>query len=107
MAYIHPRIDSDITGYFDWVGAAMYSADRRTSAMHGKDFVLTTLYAGINATHFYGRVDIAPEAQKSDFEIVVNVESTAAAGNAAKDRRQGSDSRSPCLSTRGRLASGS
>ena len=79
MAYIHPRIDGDITGYFDWVGAAMYSADRRTSAMHGKEFVLTTLYAGIDEKYFYGRVDIAPEALQSQLEIVLNVESTASA----------------------------
>ena len=79
MAYIHPRIDGDITGYFDWVGAAMYSADRRTSAMHGKEFVLTTLYAGIDEKYFYGRVDIAPESPQSQLEIVLNVESTASA----------------------------
>src|SRR3954471_19894822 len=76
MAYIHPRIDGDITGYFDWVGAAMYSADRRTSAMHGKQFVLQTIYAGIDEKYFYGRVDIDPEARKSELEIVLNVEST-------------------------------
>jgi hypothetical protein len=75
-AYIHPRIDGDITGYFDWVGAAMYAADRRTSAMHGKEFVLQTIYAGIDEKNFYGRVDIAAEAIPNQLEIVLNLEST-------------------------------
>jgi alpha-amylase/alpha-mannosidase (GH57 family) len=79
MAYIHPRIDGDISGYFDWVGAAMYSADRRTSAMHGKEYVLRTIYAGIDENTFYGRVDIEPESLQGEMEIVLNVESAAAA----------------------------
>src|SRR4051812_38103198 len=73
MAYIHPRIDGDITGYFDWVGAAMYSADRRTSAMHGREFVLHSIYAGIDAENFYGRVDIDPQALTSDIQIFLNL----------------------------------
>ena len=77
MAYIHPHIDGDITGYFDWVGAAMYAADRRTAAMHGKAFVLKTLYAGIDESTFYGRVDVERESLESDVDIVLDIESSA------------------------------
>ena len=75
-AYIHPRIDGDITGYFDWLGAASYSADRRTSAMHGREFVISTLYAGIDQQNFYGRVDLDQSALGSDVELVLNLAAT-------------------------------
>ena len=35
-AYIHPRITGDMVRYFEWMGAAVYTADRRAGAMHGK-----------------------------------------------------------------------
>ena len=37
-AYIHPRITGDMVRYFEWMGAAVYTADRRAGAMHGKHF---------------------------------------------------------------------
>jgi alpha-amylase/alpha-mannosidase (GH57 family) len=86
MAYIHPRIDGDITGYFDWVGAAMYSADRRTSAMHGREFVLQSIYAGIDNENFYGRVDIDPQALASDIDIFLNLGIAGAKDGSAKSQ---------------------
>ncbi len=47
-AYIHPRIAGDMMRYFDWMGAAVYTADRRAGAMHGKTFLLDSVYAGID-----------------------------------------------------------
>jgi alpha-amylase/alpha-mannosidase (GH57 family) len=85
-AYIHPRIDGDITGYFDWVGSAMYSADRRTSAMHGREFVLKTVYAGIDQQNFYGRIDVEPEALASELELLVNIAGTSATESAPEAR---------------------
>ena len=37
-------------GYFEWMGAAVYTSDQRTRAMHGKQFLLDAVYAGIDAT---------------------------------------------------------
>jgi alpha-amylase/alpha-mannosidase (GH57 family) len=56
-AHIHPRVDGDVGRYFDWIGAAMYTADRRASAMHGKQFLLDSLYAGVDDQNLYARVD--------------------------------------------------
>ena len=56
-AYIHPRVRADFTRYFDWIGAAMYTADRRAGAMHGKVFLLDAIYAGIDEDFLYGRLD--------------------------------------------------
>jgi alpha-amylase/alpha-mannosidase (GH57 family) len=76
-AYIHPRVTGDKVRYFEWMGAAIYTADHRAGAMHGKQFLLDSVYAGIDATNLYGRLDFSGKAPAEDFEIVVNVESWA------------------------------
>lgn len=76
-AYIHPRVLGDKVRYFEWMGAAIYTADHRAGAMHGKQFLLDSVYAGIDASSLYGRLDFAGKVPTADFEIVVNVESWA------------------------------
>jgi alpha-amylase/alpha-mannosidase (GH57 family) len=76
-AYIHPRVAADKVRYFEWMGAAAYTADHRAGAMHGKQFLLDSVYAGIDATSLYGRLDFSAKVPAADFEIVVNVESWA------------------------------
>ena len=75
--YIHPRITGDMVRYFEWMGAAHYTADRRSGAMHGKVFLLDSIYAGIDENNVYGRVDFAGEVPDNDCEIVFNLESWA------------------------------
>ena len=74
-AYIHPRVAGDKVRYFEWMGAALYTADHRAGAMHGKQFLLDSVYAGIDATNVYGRLDFAGGVPDVDFEMVVNLES--------------------------------
>ncbi|MBO0912159.1 MAG: glycoside hydrolase [Acidobacteria bacterium] len=73
--YIHPRITGDMVRYFEWMGAAHYTADRRSGAMHGKVFLLDSIYAGIDQENVYGRADFAGRLPGGDFEITVNLES--------------------------------
>jgi hypothetical protein len=74
-AYIHPVIDGRVGGYFDWMGAAMYTADRRTSSMHGKQFLLDAIYAGVDEDFLYGRLDFADEMPPAGINrIVTNIE---------------------------------
>jgi alpha-amylase/alpha-mannosidase (GH57 family) len=56
-AYIHPAVDGRNIGYFEWLGAASHAADRRSSAMHGKLFLLDTGYTGIDEKNLYCRAD--------------------------------------------------
>jgi len=56
-AYIHPEVDGKNIEYFEWLGAASHMADRHSSAMHGKLFLLDTGYAGIDEENLYCRVD--------------------------------------------------
>jgi len=77
-AYIHPRITGDMVRYFEWMGAAVYTADRRAGAMHGKQFLLDAVHAGIDATFLYGRLDFSENTLPAmDFDLVVNLESWA------------------------------
>jgi alpha-amylase/alpha-mannosidase (GH57 family) len=76
-AYIHPRVTGDSVRYFEWMGAAVYTRDRRAGAMHGKRFLLDSIYAGIDESFLYGRLDFTEGNPESDFEMVVNVESRA------------------------------
>ena len=75
--YIHPRIDGEVIRYFEWMGAAHYSADRRSGAMHGKVFLLDSIYAGIDEENVYGRMDFINAHPEGDFDAVVNLESWA------------------------------
>ena len=72
-AYIHPRIGTGMLRYFDWLGAAMYNADRHSGSMHGKQFLLDAVYAGIDEHDLYGRLDFH-ELPREKVHLIVNFE---------------------------------
>jgi hypothetical protein len=72
-AYIRPRINTTNIGYFDWLGAASFTADRRSSAMHGKEFLLERAYAGIDEQDFFLRLDFASDLS-GDYVLEVRIE---------------------------------
>ncbi len=79
-AYIHPHIHAGFARYFDWLGAAMYTADRHSGSMHGKQFLLDAAYAGIDQDNVYGRLDFIEGVPPDPFRLVVNCESDDAHG---------------------------
>jgi hypothetical protein len=76
-AYIHPRITGDKVRYFEWMGAAVYTSNHRAGAMHGKQFLLDSVHAGIDNIYVYGRMDFKGKVPDKDFDLVVNLESWA------------------------------
>jgi alpha-amylase/alpha-mannosidase (GH57 family) len=77
-AYISPRVGNPNSGYFDWLGAATHMADRRSSAMHGKSFLLDTGYAGVDAENLYCRLDFMEKTSDwstGETGLVVTIES--------------------------------
>jgi alpha-amylase/alpha-mannosidase (GH57 family) len=74
-AYIHPRVTGDMVRYFEWMGAARYTADQRSGSMHGKQFLLDGVYAGIDEEYVYGRLDFLGKVPEEAFDLVVNIES--------------------------------
>ena len=85
-AYIHPHITGDMVRYFEWMGAARHTADKRSGSMHGKQFLMDGVYAGIDENFVYGRLDFAVKVPEDAFDLVVNVESWA--NHAANARRE-------------------
>jgi len=73
-AYVSARVDGAISGYFEWMGAASYTSDQRTSAMHGKQFLLDAVYAGVDADSVSGRLDFSKEPPDGPYQVVVNLE---------------------------------
>jgi alpha-amylase/alpha-mannosidase (GH57 family) len=86
-SYIHPHITAEMVRYFEWMGAAVYTADHHSSAMHGKTFVLDAVHAGIDEEFVYGRLDFIDGVPESDFVIVVNLESLSEARQAERALR--------------------
>ncbi len=79
--YISPRLDTAFPGYFDWMGAATHAADRRSSAMHGKVFLLDAGYAGIDGKNLYCRLDFMEkisEWSNTEAKLVLTIESNTA-----------------------------
>ncbi len=77
-SYIHPRITGDMVRYFEWMGAAVHTADHRAGAMHGKQFLVDCVHTGIDEDFVYGRMDFVGKPPELDFDLVVNLESRAA-----------------------------
>lgn len=77
-AYISPRLDGAGGSYFEWLGAAVHIADRHSSVMHGKAFLLDTGYAGIDEHNLYCRVDFMEKASDwvaQDSRLLVTIKS--------------------------------
>ena len=49
------------SSYFEWLGAGLYSPERRGGAMHGRTFYLHELRYGFSEEQFFLRVDPIPE----------------------------------------------
>ena len=73
-AYVRARVDGLVSGYFEWMGAASYTSDQRTSAMHGKQFLLDAVYAGLNEDSVSGRLDFHHAVPEGGYRLVVNFE---------------------------------
>jgi alpha-amylase/alpha-mannosidase (GH57 family) len=83
-AYIHPRIAGDRIRYFEWMGAAIFTADQRAGAMHGKQFLLDSVYAGIDSDYVYGRLDFSGDVPATECDLVVNLEAWAKGESTAR-----------------------
>jgi alpha-amylase/alpha-mannosidase (GH57 family) len=56
------KVDGRDTSYFEWLGAGLYSPERRGGSMHGRVFYLHELRYGFEAERFCVRIDPFVEA---------------------------------------------
>lgn len=61
-ALIQAKVDGEISSYFEWMGAGIYSPDTRQGAMHGREHVVKEVRYGSDGERLYLRVDL--EQQK-------------------------------------------
>jgi alpha-amylase/alpha-mannosidase (GH57 family) len=74
-AFLKTVIDGRDTSYFEWLGAGLYSPERRGGAMHGRVFHLRELRYGFAEDRFSVRVDpfldILCEMEDPEFRITI------------------------------------
>jgi alpha-amylase/alpha-mannosidase (GH57 family) len=73
---IEPRVDGQVTTYFEWLGAGFYVPDDRSGSMHGAAAFVEALYYGYSEEALYLRVDLTEDFRQSqpDFELRVNLD---------------------------------
>jgi len=68
-------VDGRDTSYFEWLGAGLYSPERRGGAMHGRTFYLHELRYGFEEERFCVRVDpfldLLGELEDCEFRITI------------------------------------
>jgi alpha-amylase/alpha-mannosidase (GH57 family) len=74
-ARISPRVDGQVTTYFEWLGAGVYVPDYRSGSMHGAAPRLEALYYGFSDKSLFLRLDFGEAFLKEHphFEVRVNV----------------------------------
>jgi alpha-amylase/alpha-mannosidase (GH57 family) len=76
--FLKVRVDGRESTYFEWMGAGLYSADRRSSAMHGKLMLLHEIRYGFDEKRLHLRVDVFSEALRelrdAEFRITFRAE---------------------------------
>jgi hypothetical protein len=73
--FLKIEVDGRDTSYFEWLGAGLYSPERRGGAMHGRTFFLHELRYGFEEDRFCVRVDpflgLLGELEDSEFRITL------------------------------------
>lgn len=79
---IRPRLDGQVSSYFEWMGAGIYSPDQRASSMHGKRYFFKEMYYGLDEESFYVRLDFLPDVMPSldGAEVRVNFQHDSTSG---------------------------
>ncbi len=72
-AHLKVKVDGRESSYFEWLGAGLYSADRRGGSMHGHVSLLHELHYGFDDDRLYVRVDPFKECQESVVDCVFRV----------------------------------
>ncbi len=73
---IEPQVDGEVTNYFEWLGAGVYTPEYHAGSMHGAAEYFEALYYGYSHHALYLRLDLRPGFTKEheDFEIRVSID---------------------------------
>ncbi|GAC1677324.1 MAG: glycoside hydrolase family 57 protein [Candidatus Acidiferrum sp.] len=77
-AFLNIKVDGRDSSYFEWLGAGLFSPERRGGAMHGRTYYLHELRYGFEAERFCVRIDAFPESlaelEDPEFRITIGGE---------------------------------
>ncbi len=75
LALLDVKVDGRESGYFEWLGAGFYAAERQSSAMHGRVFAFGDFRYGFGPEKLFLRIDPVAEtmAEMSDFELRITL----------------------------------
>jgi len=73
--FLYVKVDGRETSYFEWLGAGLYSPERRGGSMHGRVFYLHEMRYGFEESRFCIRIDTFAETmgelEDPEFRITV------------------------------------
>ena len=73
--FLNVKVDGRDSSYFEWLGAGLYSPERRGGSMHGRVFYLHELRYGFEEDRFCVRVELFPETladlEDPEFRITI------------------------------------
>lgn len=74
-SFLNVKVDGRDTSYFEWLGAGLFSPERRGGSMHGRVFYLHELRYGFEEDRFCVRVDCfaGPLAELDDPEFRITI----------------------------------
>jgi truncated hemoglobin YjbI len=77
--YLRVDVNGRDTSYFEWLGAGLYSPERRSGAMHGRMFYLHELRYGFEPERLCIRLDAFPNAlaelEDAEFRVTIQANS--------------------------------
>jgi alpha-amylase/alpha-mannosidase (GH57 family) len=77
--YLQVNVNGYDSSYFEWLGAGLYSPERRSGAMHGRTFYLRELRYGFEQERLCIRVDAFPlalsELEDAEFRVTIQAKS--------------------------------
>ena len=85
---IHPKIDGEVTSYFEWMGAGHYHLDSRPSSMHGQRSAVRDLYYGSDDENLYLRFDLEGAPDLSRLELRTSSAAIPLSGNSQIESSQ-------------------
>ncbi|MCS7280988.1 MAG: glycoside hydrolase family 57 protein [Desulfobacterota bacterium] len=72
-AFIYPKIDGQVTNYFEWLGSGYFESWAKGVAMHEPSHLMRKLYFGFNDKSFFIRVDVDRKFLQEESDMVFEV----------------------------------
>lgn len=74
--FIKPILDGEVSNYYEWLSAGLYSVEYARGAMHQTEILIRNIYYGFSREEFFVRIDHSvyldchdPESKDISFEI--------------------------------------